>query len=699
MKKLQIVYILPSRYDDDGHVLRFLRGVLPSNTLACMKSLTKDLADNKALGEDVTVTVESYDDTVQRIPFKRICRQAKDPDTTVLIGMVGVQSNQYPRALDLGLKFREQGVQVMIGGFHVSGVLALSKEPTPELHQAMDAGISLVRGEAEVPGVLEGILMDALHERMQPMYNIVEAPDIHDAPVPQPDNGYLSHFVWKNMSTIDTSRGCPFNCSFCTIINVQGRTMRHRSAECILNCIRENYERGITFYFFTDDNFARSPVWEELFDGLIAMREAGKNVSFMMQVDTQSYKIPGFIEKAGRAGCYQVFIGLETVNPDNVKATGKGQNKVNQFAQMVQMWRDAKVLVHTGFIIGLPHDTVASVRRDIATLKDDIKVDQASFFMLTPLPGSRDHMNMVKEQTPLDADLNNYDSFHETFRHSHIKPGDWYDLYREAWHSFYSKENMTNILLRTPPERYWKMFWLLLWNRYSTLAGTHPMVTGFGRIKERKARRPIYPREGVLQYAWRRVKDMGWAVKTYTQLFLEFQEVWLLSRKPYEPQWAFLAQMREMWAECRRRVNEVEMPGRVQDAATELRAVLASASERLHSLSQGEARLDKRARASLKQKAHEVDRYMRNLDIAAPSWQDVRDAERFIRDSLIAGYEDLTIRYVAGRRRFNAFWRRQWVNLKRGRLWRIEYLRMPQAVLFELNVGLRFGLQGVTRLR
>ncbi len=698
MKKLQVIYILPSRYDDDGHVLRFWRGVLPSNTLACLKSLTQDLADRQALGEEVSISVEAYDDTIQRVPFKRICRRAKDPDTAVVVGMVGVQSNQYPRALDLSLKFREHGIQVMIGGFHVSGVLALNEQPTPELDKALQAGVSLVRGEAEGPGVLEGILMDALHERMQPIYNITETPDIHDAPVPQPDNKYLSRFVGRHMSTIDTSRGCPFNCSFCTIINVQGRQMRHRSAQCILDCIRENYERGVTFYFFTDDNLARSPVWEEIFDGLIAMREAGKMVSFMMQVDTQAYKIPGFVEKASRAGCYQAFIGLETVNPDNVKATGKGQNKVDQFAKMVQTWRDARILVHVGYIIGLPHDTVDSVRRDIATLKDEIKVDQASFFMLTPLPGSRDHSNMVKNKTPLDADHNNYDSFHETFRHPNIPPGQWYELYREAWHTFYNKENITNILLRTSQERYWRMLWLLLWNRYSTLAGTHPMVTGFARLKERKARRSPYPRESVLQYAWRRVKDVGWAVKTYTQLFLEFQEVWLLSRKPCEPQWAFLAQMREMWATCRRRVNEVEMPERVQDAAVEVRSVLASASDRLHRLSQGEGRLDQRARAALKQKAQEVDQYVRSLEIETPNWQDVKDAERFLRDGLIARYEELTIRYVAGRRRFNAFWRRQWINLKSGRLWRLDFLQMPEALLFELNVGLRFGL-GVARLR
>ena len=698
MKHLHIVYILPSRYDDDGHVFRFWRGILPSNTLACLKSLTNEVADKKALGDDVRITVESYDDTVQKIPYKKILKKAQEPGTQLLVGMVGVQSNQYPRGLDLAKQFRADGIPVMIGGFHVSGVLAMNGEPTRDLQEALDAGITLVRGEAEAPGVLEGILSDALHGRMKPIYDITETPDIHDAAVPQPDTEYLQHFVTKSMGTIDTSRGCPFNCSFCTIINVQGRKMRHRSAKCILETIRSNYERGITFYFFTDDNLARSPVWEELFDGLIAMRETGMNIGFMMQVDTQSYKLPNFVDKASRAGCYQAFIGLETINEDNIAATGKRQNKVGQFAEMAQRWREAEILIHTGFIIGLPHDTVDSIRRDIATLKDSIKVDQASFFMLTPLPGSRDHTNMVKDKTPIDADLNNLDSFHETFRHPRIAPGEWYKLYREAWDSFYSVENMTNIMLRMPPSRYWRMFGLLLWYRYSSVAGTHPMVTGFGRLKERKARRPIFGVESVPRYAWRRVKDVAWAAKAYTQLFWEFQEVWLLSRRPSAPQWAALAHLRETWLTVRRRVDESALAGRYDEGMLEIRTLLSEASQRMHKLSQEDKGLSRSARKKLKEKAHEIDAYFRDFELQKPTWDDLVKAQRYIREGLISWYEELAIGYVGLRRRLNTFWRRQLTLLKSGRFWKLNFLSLPKAILSEAVISYRFAVEGLCRV-
>jgi hypothetical protein len=354
MTKYKIVYILPSRYDEEGYVMRYWRGILPSNTLSCLRSLTLDVARSGELGEGVEVSVETYDDTVQRIPVQRIVRAARRSGTKLVVGLVGVQSNQFMRASDIALEFRAAGVPVLIGGFHVSGVLAMFGAPTPEMQRLIDAGATLVRGEVDAPGVLGGILRDAFEDRLQPVYEITESPDLFNAPIPVPDEEYQKRFALSSMRTIDTSRGCPFNCSFCTVINVQGRKMRYRSTECVLRTIEETCADKNAFYFFTDDNLARNPKWEELFDGLAALRAKGLKVSFMMQVDTQSYKIPRFVEKARAAGCHYVFIGLETVNPDNIKAAGKAQNKVADFGAMVEEWHKADIIVHCGYIIGSP---------------------------------------------------------------------------------------------------------------------------------------------------------------------------------------------------------------------------------------------------------------------------------------------------------------------------------------------------------
>ena len=193
-KTLKVVYILSSTYDDDGYALRFKWGILPSNTLACLKSLTQAVGDSGELGEEVSVEVEIYDDTVQSIPVNRIVRSAKRQGAQLLVGMVGVQTNQIVRAGDIAMRFREHDVPVMIGGFHVSGMLAMFDEPSPDLQRLLDHGITLVRGEAEAPGALAGILRDALAGELKPVYNITEFPDLTTAALPQPDHEYLKHF-------------------------------------------------------------------------------------------------------------------------------------------------------------------------------------------------------------------------------------------------------------------------------------------------------------------------------------------------------------------------------------------------------------------------------------------------------------------------------------------------------------------------
>ncbi|MFO7975400.1 MAG: radical SAM protein [Candidatus Hydrogenedentota bacterium] len=692
MKKrtLEIVYILCSTYDDEGYPLRFKRGILPSNTLNCLRTLTMEVGKTGALGPDVDVEVSIYDDTVQRIPMRRIVRKLRKPNAELLVGLVGVQSNHFARATDLARQLRERGVPVVVGGFHVSGMLAMFDEITPDLQTLLDMGVSLYQGEAEAPGALAGLLRDALAGEMKPIYRQAEYPDLTAAGAPEPDIEYLKHFKSNSMGTLDTSRGCPFNCSFCTVVNVQGHRLRNRSAESILKTIRASYEHGITMWFFTDDNFGRSPVWEDIFEGLAVMREQGMDISFMMQIDTRAYTIPGFVEKAQRAGCYMVFIGMESVNPKNIEAMHKSQNDVEDYAHMVEVWHDAEVLVHVGYIIGLPDDTRASVRRDVETLMNDVKIDEASFFMLTPLPGSADHKHMVENNIPMEADLNNFDSLHETFRHPRMAPGEWFQAYREAWETFYSKENLVNILLRTPRARYWQMMWIGMWYRYATLEGSHPMFTGLMKWRERKARRATFPRESIPRYAWRCIRETFWTLRTYAQIFLEFQEIWMLTRKPDDPKWATLAELRMKWAHLQDRLSEIDAKGRYDVAAQEIRATLASAAERLQQLSASSRVRSRRRRKRLAKQADEIHQYLRSFDVQMPTWRTIADAERYMADSLVKRYEELAISYVAQRRKFNAYRRDVLTRFKSGRILTLNVLLLPRMVIVEFLLGVRF---------
>ena len=529
--RLHLCLVKPSKYDDDGYVIRYWKGVLPSNTLACLYGLSEDVKKRGALGENLDWQIDTIDETVQRVDVAHIARQSRHKGTKTVVCLVGVQSNQFPRAADLALEFRREGLDVLIGGFHVSGIISTLPDMPDDLLALQSAGVTLVAGEVE--NRWETILKDAMNNALKPLYDFLkESPDISMAPMPRIPKSLLNRYAVKHFATLDCGRGCPFQCTFCTVINVQGRQMRYRCVDSIAERVRENYRtHNISYYFFTDDNFCRNKNWEPILDALIKLREEEHiPVSFMIQVDTQSHRIPGFIEKAIRAGCSQVFIGMESINEENLKAAGKKQNRVADFKNLVNAYHEAGIATHLAYIIGFPFDSEESVHRDIQNLQL-LGADQASFFMLTPLPGSMDYRQFLSAGTMMDADLNNFDSFHETFRHARLKPRVWTRCYDKAWKEFYSVENMKRILKNAKPQKYWDLFLNFIWYKNAIqVEEGHPMLHGFVRLKGRRERRATYPLESRWVYFKRRARDIWRTLIGWSKLALEMEEVWLQTR-------------------------------------------------------------------------------------------------------------------------------------------------------------------------
>src|SRR5499426_1993566 len=164
--------IKPSHYDDDGYVIQWARSSIPANTLAALNGLALDCAERRILGDDVELRVTSWDETNTRIRPNRIVRMIRASGGRGLVALVGVQSNQFPRAIDIARPLRAAGIPVCIGGFHVSGCLAMLPEIPPELQEAMDLGITLFAGEAE--GRLEDILRAAYRNELKPLYNFMK---------------------------------------------------------------------------------------------------------------------------------------------------------------------------------------------------------------------------------------------------------------------------------------------------------------------------------------------------------------------------------------------------------------------------------------------------------------------------------------------------------------------------------------------
>jgi len=564
LRKFHIVLIKPSKYDDDGYVIRFWKGVLPSNTLNVLHGLTEDIKAREVFGT-LPIEVTTFDETAEKVPLAKIVRWSKAPATKLLVCLVGVQTNQFPRAMDMAKTFRREGITVIMGGFHTSGTINMLSDQEPDIQELYREEICVVSGEVE--GKWEGILADYLHGRLKPLYSFAQdlqnLVDIDDAPLPRTSAKTMKHFAYPSFATADTSRGCPFACTFCTIINVQGRKMRERSPQSIAAMMRKNYlEHGLSFYFFTDDNFARKKLWRETFEEIIKLREQGLDVSFMMQVDLAK-KPKDFVALAARAGCTQVFIGMESVNPQNLEAEGKKQNKVEEYRTIIKEWHDAGVLVHTGYIIGLPWDSTKQVEADVRFLIDEVGPDQASFFMLTPLPGSHDHREMKKRGDWMDPDFNKRDSFHATIKHPLMTAEEWTDAYENAWRTFYDKDNMIRNLSRWTdhPRNYWNLMSVFFWYKNAALIERqHPMVAGFFRLKDRKHRRSGYAVDSIPVHLWKRTKETTMLLITWAKFLKEMEEVWLQTRKKSDTEERWLEQIQKVQSDIWQalRIGEIQ---------------------------------------------------------------------------------------------------------------------------------------------
>jgi radical SAM superfamily enzyme YgiQ (UPF0313 family) len=328
------------------------------------------------------------------------------------------------------------------------------------------------------------------------------------------------------MTSFDAGRGCPFQCSFCTIINVQGRKSRRRSADEIEEIVRQNLRLGINRFFITDDNFARNRDWESIFDRLIAMREQEKlNIKFVIQVDTMCHRLPRFIEKAGRAGVARVFIGLESINPESLKGARKKQNKVAEYRKMLLEWKQAGATIFAGYIVGFPTDTRESVLRDIETIQRELPIDLLEPHCLTPLPGSEDHLKLHRAGAYLDSDLNKYDLEHVTTTHPTMSIEEWERLYKDAWYSYYSLEHLETVMRRAHATNSnpGNMLLLLLWfYACIRLEQVDPLQGGYLRRKYRKDRRPTLPVENPFVFYPRFVADLVYKHITLGKLIVKY---------------------------------------------------------------------------------------------------------------------------------------------------------------------------------
>ncbi|MFH1354069.1 MAG: radical SAM protein [bacterium] len=549
LERVEVILIKLTHYDDDGFPYCYARGVQPPNTLAVMENLVSQ-AMMHILPAEVSCRVRVFDESVWRDlrGHKALERSPKmwQENTMVIVCLVGVQSSQFPRACDLILRWQRRGAVCAIGGAHVSGTIATMLDGIkdkdrpdvpcphimpPELNALMASGVTVFEGEAEPhadgSSVLQQMLADMTHGRQLGLYR-GGRPDLTSAGLPMVSPDRFGGYVTCT-DTVGLGRGCPHKCSFCCVINFQGRKIRSREPNVVLAYVREVCEReGRILFFLYDDNFGCNPRREQLLGGLTALRNQGFNIRFMVQIDSRALGRTGFIEKLAAAGCGQIFVGIESLDDGNLAAAGKGHNRRADYEAIFVRCHRYGIIVHASMMVGMQHDTPESVSAEMDRLAE-LGADVMSLYICMPVPGSEDHVRLYCEGGLGEVDLNAMGGYIPTVDHPLMSREELVQLYRKSWLQFHRVRNMVAALKRfSNREDRWRLLRVYMWYRWAMkVEHTHAMNAGLYRVRPYFERRPISPKLSfalyLLQEAWRHMRYLG----LFLAEFYVFQHVYL----------------------------------------------------------------------------------------------------------------------------------------------------------------------------
>jgi radical SAM superfamily enzyme YgiQ (UPF0313 family) len=344
--------------------------------------------------------------------------KAIDFEALLAVDLVGISTitSTAPRAYALADKLRAAGIPVLMGGPHVTFLAeealqhcdyVLRGEAEHALMAFLDAW-ETDRDYSQVPNLSYTLNGGAFH-------NPASREPINLDDLPYPD---LSLFPWSLDQTgglvsipVLTSRGCPFQCAFCSVTGLFGRRYRFRSTQNVIGELRR-YNHPKKHVFFYDDNFAANR--KRLKELLRAMLQEGFQFTWSAQVRIDIAQDEELLGLMKQAGCLIVFIGFESVNPESLQAMKK-QQTLNEMRAAVRLIRKYNIRVHGMFVYGFDEDDWLTVRKTVRFAKR-FGLSSTQFLILTPLPGSEFYRKIKAENRLLFQDWGLYDAHHVVFR-------------------------------------------------------------------------------------------------------------------------------------------------------------------------------------------------------------------------------------------------------------------------------------------
>ena len=456
MKYLRVVLVKPSKYAKGGAVERFVKGFMPNASLYHIASLTPGEISG------VRLDVHTVDEYV-RTDLGYLELLNADPHCVTLLALVGVQSHQFHRALDLAAYARAHGVEgCVIGGPHVM---------TCDTRAMHGRGISFALGEAEV--VWREILEDAIAGALKPLYSpgIRWQKRLEAAVVTPPPPQELDRYVLPMLGLYPV-RGCPYRCNYCSVVKIAGHPVRSTAIDVTLQSLKRAREHGVRYIAFVSDNFNKYPQVNDLLEAMIG---ADLGLRFFCQCDTHIVNQPELFDLLRRANCFEIFTGIESFNRDTLKAASKFHNHPGKYETLAELCRSNGIRAHFSNIIGFPQDTRESILEGFETLKQ-LNPDVASFYVLTPIPGTEQYDDFKVNGLITEHNLDRFDTTCSVWRHPTLSGAELEELLYHCYVDYYRH-------IMRQHDRHDEFPEFAAFCRYIASQHVHPMAGGTRRIQ------------------------------------------------------------------------------------------------------------------------------------------------------------------------------------------------------------------------
>ncbi len=323
-----------------------------------------------------------------------------------------------PRAYEIADAFRERGTLVVLGGMHPSAM--------PE--EAIVHADAVVVGEAE--GSWQRLLADLENGQLQAFYRQEERPSLEHMVIPRRD--LLPRDRYLVPDTVQTTRGCPFACSFCSVSQFFGHSYRLRPVEDVINEVRGLEGEVIAFI---DNNIVGNPAYaRRLFTELARLP---RKVKWFSQGSLNIARDEDLLRLAAASGCIGLFIGFESLSPANLKAVGKRVNLVEDYQQAIKKLHEHGIAVEGAFVFGLDEDDDSVFERTVKFAQEN-RLEAAQFGILTPFPGTPLREALEREGRITNNDWSEYTINKVVFEPKNMSTRTLQEGFNWAWQEFYS---------------------------------------------------------------------------------------------------------------------------------------------------------------------------------------------------------------------------------------------------------------------